>query len=521
MNLSGFPFLPFLIGFPLILAAILGFLRDPVAARRLALGGAGFELALSLGMLARFDFESPRFQFLQRAPWMQDLNVDFLVAVDGISVLFLPLTALLTLAVIVATWTSVRERVPLYLALLFLLEGATIGVFAALDLVLFFLFWELTLVPVFFLVSLWGIGPDRRHAAVKYTLFMLAGGVPLLLGIVLLAFSHAGQLSLAVPGGLSFDYLVLLHVDVAEELRNAIFLLLLLGFGVKVPLFPFHGWLPTLALEGPAGVAAIVTGLKLGLYGLIRFALPLLPDAARDLGWVLGLLGIAGLLYGALIALRQTNLRGLLAWSSISHAGLVAAGLSALNLQAAQGALLQVLNFAAISGGLFLLAGFLQRRTDSTDLSHLGGAAAPMPRLAAVSFVLGLAAIGVPGTGGFTGEHLLLIGLFEANRGAGLAALAGIVLAAAYFLGFFQRAFFGPVRRPAVAEGADLLPRELMLALLFAGLALLPGLAPNLVLDASRKSMEAWVAKVTDADLAFNVAALPGDSREADGGPPP
>jgi NADH-quinone oxidoreductase subunit M len=514
MNLAAPPSLTLLIFLPLAASAALALLPTPRAARQFALAAAALELGLSLGALARFDFGSAHLQWLERAPWIPSLNIDYLVGVDGLSVLFLPMTALLTLAVIVATWTSVQSQVRLFLALLFLLETATLGVFCALDLALFFLFWELTLIPIFFLIGLWGTGPQRRHAAIKYMLFMLAGGVPLLFGIMLLAFGHAEELSQPIPHGLSFDFLVLLHVPVAEELRVPVFLLLLLGFAVKAPLFPFHTWLPTVAMEGPAGLTALLTGLKLGVYGMIRFALPLVPDAAQDYAWLLSLLGAVGVVYGGLIALRETNLRRLLAYSSISHVGFVVIGLAALNIQGVQGAVFQLLNFGIVSGGMFLMAGFLQHRLGSTDLSHLGGAARPMPLLASFFFILGLAAIGVPGTNGFAAEHLILIGAFQAYPGTGFAALFGVILSAAYWLGFFQRAFLGPARLANVATSLDLRPRELALSSTLAVLALLGGLFPGVVLEASRPAVAAWVDQVTSSrsDSAFaatNPAPVP------------
>ncbi len=499
MNLSGFPYLTLLILLPLAAAAALAFLSEPRTARRFAVAAAGLELLLTLTLFAGFDFDTARMQLVERAAWIPSLNIDYAVGIDGLSVPFPALTALLTLAAIVATWTSVQTQVRLYLALLLLLESATLGVFCAIDLALFFLFWELTLIPIFFLVSLWGIGPQRRHAAVKYTLFMLGGGVPLLFGIILLALEHAGQMALPIPQGLSFDYPTLLNLAPGETPRAAIFLLLLLGFAVKAPLFPFHTWLPTVAMEGPAGLTALLTGLKLGLFGILRFALPLAPEAAQHYAWLLSFLGCVGVVYGALIALRQTNLRRLLAYSSISHAGFVVVGLATLNLQGAQGALFQLANFGIVSGGLFLLAGFLHHRLGSTDLAHLGGAAGPMPLLATFFFILGLASIGVPGTNGFAAEHLILIGTFKSHPGSGFVLLIGVVLSAAYFLGFFQRAFFGSIRPDTDRAGLDLRSRELALAAILAGLALLFGLVPSLALNSSRISVAAWVAHVTAA----------------------
>ncbi|WP_434150964.1 complex I subunit 4 family protein [Methylocaldum gracile subsp. desertum] len=496
---ADFPILTILIFLPLAAAGLLFFFRDPASSRRFGLAVSLAELLLSLSLLGLFDFSSARMQLIERVVWIPSLNISYVVGLDGLSILFPLLTALLTFAVIAATWTQVQTQVRLYLALTLLLESATLGVFCALDLALFFLFWELTLIPIFFLVSLWGIGPQRRYAASKYTLFMLAGGVPLLFGIILLALNHAEQMGSSAPRGLSFDYLTLLHVPVSEELRTAVFLLLFLGFAVKAPLFPFHTWLPTVAMEGPAGVSALITGLKLGLYGMMRFAIPLVPDAAGEYIWILTALGTVGVLYGALIALKQTNLRRLLAYASISHAGFVVIGLATLNPQGVQGALFQLINFATVSGGIFLLAGFLHHRLGSTELANLGGLARSMPLLTTFFFLFGIAAMGVPGTNGFAAEHLIIIGAFQAHVGTGLAVLLGVILGAAYFLGFFQRAFWGPVKLTAVRTASDLRPRESGLAILLIALILLGGLVPSMITSTSSAAVTAWVARINAA----------------------
>ena len=516
MITADFPILTVLILLPLAAAGSLFFIRDSVSARRFVLLASLLELLLSLVLLGLFDFGSAQMQLIERIVWIPSLNISYTVGVDGLSILFPPLTALLTLAVIVASWTQVQTQVRLYLALTFILESATMGVFCALDLALFFLFWELTLIPIFFLVSLWGIGPQRRYAASKYTLFMLAGGVPLLFGIILLALNHAEQMGLSVPRGLSFDYLTLLHVPVSEELRTAVFLLLFLGFAVKAPLFPFHTWLPTVAMEGPAGISALITGLKLGLYGLMRFAIPLVPDAAGENIWILTALGTVGALYGALIALKQTNLRRLLAYSSISHAGFVVIGFATLNVQGVQGALFQLINFATVSGGIFLLAGFLHHRLGSTELANLGGLARSMPLLTTFFFLFGIAAIGVPGTNGFAAEHLIIIGAFKAHTGTGLATLLGVILGAAYFLGFFQRAFWGPLKLAAVRTASDLRPRELGLAVVLIGLVLLGGLIPGMVTNASEPAVSAWIARINAAAESPAYAKLPEQLRTSE-----
>lgn len=358
---------------------------------------------------------------------------------------------------------------------------------------LFFLFWELTLIPLYFLISLWGIGPDRRYAAVKYTLFMLVGGVPLLFAFLLLAFNHVEFSSGTLPGALMFDYTELLATPLPHSLETVVFLLPLAGFAVKTPVFPLHTWLPVVAMEGPVAVAALMTGLKLGAYGLIRFAVPLAPGAAQELHWLLAGLGVVGILYGALAAIAQTNLRRMLAYASISHVGLVLLGIASFSLQGAQGAVFQLLNFTVVAGGLFLLTSFLHQRMGSTDLINLGGAGRSMPLLAAFFFVFALASLGVPGTTGFPAEFLILVSTLQSHTGAGLAALFGMVLGAAYVLDGYRRTFYGPVGNNVVAEALDLRRRELLVAAVFTALILLAGFYPAVVLDTTQEASTLWV----------------------------
>ena len=492
-------------GFPLIslmlLTLPLGVLLiwavpNPRKARWIALMTVLLNLGLALALVWRFDSTEPGFQLVEQAGWIPTLNTQYLVGVDGISVLFLPLTVLLFIAVIVASWTSIRSMPRLYYSLLLLLYGATLGVFCSLDLILFFSFWELTLIPLYFLISLWGPGPQRRYAAVKYTLFMLAGGVPLLFGFLLLAFNHADLSGAGIPEGLIWDYRKLLDTPLPDSAEITVFLLLLLGFAVKTPLFPLHTWLPVVSMEGPASVAALMTGLKLGAYGLIRFTVPLAPSAAQEFHWLLAGLSVIGILYGALAAMAQTNLRRMLAYASMSHVGLVVLGIASFSLPGVQGALFQLLNFTLVAGGLFLMIGFLHHRLGSTDLIGLGGVGRSMPLLAGFFFLFALTSLGVPGTSGFPAELLILMAALLSHTGAGLAALFAMVLGAAYVLGSYRRTFFGPLKSRVVAEVVDLHQRELLVVVVFTLLILLAGLYPSLVLDATREASALWVQRL-------------------------
>lgn len=464
---------------------------NPQRARQIALGTATVDLFIACLIVFRFDPTTLGFQQVEQAEWIPSLGVQYLVGVDGLSVLFLPLTVLLFMGVILASWNSVSRLPRLYYSLLLLLETATLGIFCALDSMLFFLFWEVSLLPLYFLISLWGVGANRRFAATKYLMVMLAGGLPLLFGFLMLAFNHA-----ALAGHLAFDLPSLLSTPLPEEHERIVFLLLLLGFAAKAPIFPMHTWLPVVAMEGPIAAVALIAGIKLGLYGLIRFAIPLAPHTAQDLHWLLAGLGVIGLLYGALCALAQTNLRRMLAYSGISHVGLVLLGLSAFSLQGVQGAVMQMLNFTLIAGGLFLATSMLHHRVGSSDVLSLGGAARSMPLLASFFLFLGLAGMGIPLTSGFPAELMLILAALDAHTGAGLAALFAMVITAAAFLSPYRRAFFGPVTNPVVRDAIDLLPRERTILLTFAMFILIAGLFPWLVLDVLRPAAELWVQKL-------------------------
>ncbi|MCB1758298.1 MAG: NADH-quinone oxidoreductase subunit M [Gammaproteobacteria bacterium] len=494
-----FPFLSLMLLLLLAAAVMIWLFRDARQARWIALGATLLALLLSLVMLFGFSRDDYGFQFVEQMTWIPTLNINYLLGVDGISILFLPLTQILFFGVILASWTRIRFSPRLYFSLLLQLQLFTLGIFCALDTMLFFLFWELTLLPLYFLISLWGIGPSRRYAAVKYTLFMLAGGIPLLFGMLLLAFNHAVVSGTPVPLGLTFNYLELLQTAVPKDTQNLVFLLLLAGFAVKTPLIPLHTWLPEVAQEGPIAVVALLTGLKLGAYGLLRFVVPLAPEAALSFHWLLAGLGVIGILYGGVLALRQTNLRRMLAFSSISHIGLVLLGIASFRVEGTQGVLFQLLNFTIVAGGIFLLTGFLHHRIGSNDLLNLGGAARTMPLLAGFYLLFGLAGMGVPGTAGFPAEFLILTSAIATHTGAGLAALFGMVLGCAYFLSLYRRVFLGPVGDSVVAEAEDLRPREMVLALLLALLVLLFGLYPTAILELTEAASRAWMVRLTGA----------------------
>lgn len=484
---ANFPWLSLL----LLLLPIGGLIAASLApreARWAALATSVSALLISLVILGGFNPAQEGFQFVERSPWIPSLDINYLLGVDGLSVLFLPFTALLFIGVILASWNAIQNLPRLFFGLILLLEMAMMGIFSALDTILFFLFWELSVLPIYFLISLWGIGPNRRYAGVKYTLFMLAGGVPLLLGFVVLALQVEG---------ISFDYTRLLHIAHTHDYQTAIFILLTLAFAVKLPLFPLHSWLPVVAQEAPTQVVALLVGLKVGVYGMIRFAFPLAPSAAQDFKYILIGLGMLGVLYGALAALGQTNLRRMLAFSSLSHVAMVFLGVVSMTQQGLQGAIFQLLNFTVIASGLFIIIGFIHQRVGSSEIPSLGGIAKSMPLLTTFFFILGAANLGIPGTSGFPAEFLLTIGVLDVSLGAGLLALFSIILAAAYFLSAYRQAFLGKTRHASISESPDLKHRELFIMLLFTSIVLFFGFYPQGILDLTATSSTYWLERMT------------------------
>lgn len=490
-----FPLLTLCLGWPLLGALALAFVRHLPTAKGLALGVAGIELLLTLLVVKQFNPDYGGFQLLEDYAWIPGLNIHYQVGVDGISLWFLPMTALLTVMALLAGWNTVRHLTRFHLALLLILESVTLAVFTALDLALFFLFWELTLPPIFFLIGLWGIGAERRHAAMKYTLYMLFGGVPLLFAIILLALNHAHLTGGAIPQDLQFSLPILLNTPLGLAEQELIFLLLMLGFAVKAPLLPFHTWLPSVAMEAPTQISALLMALKLGVYGFIRFAIPLAPEAAMQHRWLLAILGASTMIYAGLIALKQTNLRRLLAYAGISHVGLVLVGIVSFTLQGLQGAVMQLLNFSIVAGSLMLIAGMIQQRLGSNELVHLGGLAKPMPRLTVLFFLFVLSSMGVPLTNGFPAELLLFIGTLKTYPALSVVVLFAAVVGAGYCLNFVRRGFFGPILHAEVAGMQDVRVREFLLLLVPACLVLLLGMWPQSLLSSQEATLTVWLRR--------------------------
>jgi len=482
--------------FPMIAAIIIS-VANKDWAKKIALSAAIIELLITLQVVRIFNHDDGGFQLVQFYTWIPSINCQFLIGVDGISVIFLPMTALLILLSIITSWHIPTTLIRLYWVLLLILEAAIIGIFSALDLILFFFFWELILLPIFFLMGLWG-GIRRSGAAIKYILLMLFGNVPLLVAFTILAINHVSQINGNLPQDLSFSLPVLLETPLSEQLQTIVFFLMLVGFAIRVPLIPLHSSLLSSVISMPATITSLLVGLNLGIYGIIRFVIPLAPSAAVENNWILAIWGAITLIYAGLIMLQQTNLRRLLVFASISHSGLVIMGIAALNMQGIQGALFQLFNFTLAISALLLIAGFIQQRLGSTEQQHLGGLIINMPRLTTFHFIFILTIAGIPGSSGFPAQLLVIMGALLGHPSLGLTALAGILLNTANLLVYSRRTFLGPIKRTSVSQTQDLRPRELTVLSILALLIIVFGFWPNGFLTLNKKTAETWLARLLD-----------------------
>jgi NADH-quinone oxidoreductase subunit M len=441
-------------------------------------------LFLSGVVLALFEPGHPGLQLAERAPWMPSIGASWHLGVDGLSLPFLPATALAALLVLVATGDRATPRPAAFSATVLLLESALLGVYVSQDLLLFFTFWELSLLPVFVLGHLWGAA--RPRAMARVTAMLLLGGVPLLLAFLVRAGAGAAEAAaLGLPGTWSFDLPALAAAPVAREAQLFVFVLLVVGLGVKVPLVPLHAWLPPVLTQGPASLAVLVVGLKIGVYGMLRLIPTLTPGAWQEGGPVLMGLGLAGVLYGALLALQSPDLRRLLAFSAIAHAGAAVVGLGTGSPAGLEGAVVLLTDMALSSVGLMLALSFLQDRLGSTARAALGGVAAAAPRLAGFTAVFAFASLALPGTLGFVGE-LLVVGAAATDAPwAAVGLVAGGGIGAAALVRALAGALGGPARRPDVAHLSDLQPQETASLGVLAVLVITLGLAPRLLLQAT------------------------------------
>jgi len=491
-----FPILSSLIVLPIVGALLLFFVKDDergeAVVRNIALVVSVLVFAETLLLWARFNPATADFQFVERYAWIPQFGISYAVGVDGISLFLLVLTGFLTPLALLSSWESVHKKTRAFCMFVLLLEAAMIGVFVSLDLFLFYVFWDAMLVPMYFLIGIWGY--ERRvYAAVKFILYTMAGSVLMLLAILGLAVLHNAQV-----GGYSFDLLRMYQLSIPEPLQFWFFLAFALAFAIKVPLFPFHTWLPDAHVEAPTAGSVILAGvlLKMGTYGLVRFAFPLFPAAAAYFAPMLGLLAVVGIIYGALVAMVQPDMKKLVAYSSVSHLGFVVLGIAAMNTQGVQGAVYQMLNHGVSTGGLFLIVGMLSDRRHTRLISEYGGLKKVTPHLVAAFLIVTLSSIGLPGLNGFVGEFLILLGAFRWNPKMAAFAATGVILSAAYMLWMFQRVNYGPVTNEKNSRLVDLRTREWFVIVPIIAMAILMGVLPNIFLKPIEPSVQRMLNQV-------------------------
>ena len=481
-NPFDFPLLSLVVFFPALAAlGILFFVnkKDEGRIRWLANIAAFIGFLLSLPLWFAFDASGPQFQFGERYSWIPSIGVEYNIAMDGISLLLILMTTLLGFIAILSSWKAVTERVKQYYVFLLFLQTGMLGVFVALDFFLFYVFWEVMLVPMYFLIGVWG-GARKLYAAIKFFLYTLVGSVLMLLGILALYFAHH-----AATGEYTFDLLRLMETSYASGLQFWVFLAFFIGFAIKVPMFPFHTWLPDAHVEAPTAGSVILAGvlLKMGTYGFVRFSIPLLPEASRDAVWWVATLAIIGIIYGALVALVQKDWKSLVAYSSVSHLGFVMLGIFALNTLGLEGGILQMVNHGLSTGGLFLLVGIMYEQRHTREIAAYGGIAKVVPVYAAMFLVIALASMGLPMLNGFIGEFLILQGIFQVNWIYAAFAVSGIVLGAAYLLWLYQRLMFGKLDREENRALVDVTRRENATLIPIVALCIFIGVYPKPFLD--------------------------------------
>ncbi len=422
---------------------------------------------ISLYLYLWFDAAAPGFQFKEYALWVPSLNIGYYVGIDGMSLLLIVLTTFLTPIALLGTWNSITHKIRGYTMMILLLEVGMVGVFASLDLFLFYMFWEAMLIPMYFIIGIWG-GQDRIYAAIKFFLFTLFGSLLMLVAILAL-----GYFASTLPDGYFTTNLVQLYgvgPRMALTMQTWMFLAFALSFAIKVPLFPFHTWLPDAHVQAPTAGSVLLAGvlLKMGTYGLIRFCLPLFPHASIKFIPLLGILAVIGIIYGALVAMVQTDLKKLVAYSSVSHLGFVVLGIFAMTEEGIQGAIIQMINHGLSTGALFLIVGMIYDRAHTRTISDFGGVAKIMPVYATLFLIVSLSSIGLPGLNGFVGEFLILLGSFKstflASQAYTVFAALGVILAAVYLLWAYQRMMFGKVREDGLYGGhilTDINKREI------------------------------------------------------------
>jgi len=475
LNDLGYPALTLVLFIPLAGGLLLAFFRDPNKIRVAALVTSLLDLVVSLPLFFHFDPSTYKMQFVEGPyPWIPTFNIHYTVGVDGISLLLVLLTTLLTPICVLCSWKAIDKKVKEFMLALLIMETGMIGVFVALDFVLFYVFWEAMLIPMYLIIGVWG-GPNRLYAAIKFFLYTLAGSLLLLVAMIALYFA----------GGKTFDIVTLMSKHYPPAFQFWIFLAFFLAFAIKVPMFPFHTWLPDAHVEAPTAGSVVLASvlLKMGAYGFLRFCLPMLPSATLSFTPLIIWLSVIAIVYGAYMALAQSDLKKLIAYSSVSHMGFVTLGIFVFNAPGMEGAILQLVNHGITTGALFLCVGVVYDRTHSRQIADYGGIIKPMPFYGGLLIIFALSSLGVPGMNNFVGEFLVLVGAFSRNAPAAILASFGVILGAFYLLWMVRRVVLGEISRPQNAKLSDLSLKEAITLVPLVVLVFWIGFYPALLLN--------------------------------------
>jgi NADH-quinone oxidoreductase subunit M len=470
--MTAYPLLSLAIWLPIlggVLVLATGSDRNAPQARVLALFAALLSFLITIPLYAQFDVAKSSMQFVELAPWIPRFNINYYLGVDGISMLFILLNALITITVVLAGWKVIQTKVSQYMAAFLIMSGLMNGIFAALDGMLFYVFFEASLIPLYLIIGIWG-GPNRVYAAIKFFLYTLAGSLLMLIALLYLFMESGG----------SFNILDWHALKLGMDAQKLLFLAFLAAFAVKVPMWPVHTWLPDAHVEAPTGGSVVLAAiaLKLGAYGFLRLSLPIAPDASRELAWLVIGMSLIAVVYIGFVALAQTDMKKLVAYSSISHMGFVTLGFFIFNPIGMEGALVQMISHGFVSAAMFLCIGVMYDRVHSRNIADYGGVVNSMPKFAAFFMLFSMANAGLPATSGFVGEFMVVLGAVQFNFWTGFAAATTLILGAAYTLWMYKRVVFGDVGNHHVREMKDINSREFLFLALLAAFVLFFGLYP-------------------------------------------
>jgi len=503
VNFALVPILSLMLALPLVAAALCLFVRAD-AARWIALGATVLTLVLGIGLWAGYDLAGPQWQFVERVPLFG--RFAYALGIDGIALMLIMLTVFLMPICIAASWRSVERRVPEYMAAFLLMETLMIGVFTSQDLLLFYIFFEAGLIPMYLIIGIWG-GARRIYASYKFFLYTLLGSIVMLVAMLWMA-REAGTTS--IPELMNFDF--------DPQAQTLLWLAFFASFAVKMPMWPVHTWLPDAHVEAPTAGSVILAGvlLKMGGYGFVRFSLPMFPEASAELVWLVFGLSMVAIVYTSLVALVQADMKKLIAYSSVAHMAFVTIGLFAFNRQGIEGALVMMLSHGLISGALFLCVGVIYDRLHTREIARYGGLSNNMPQYALLFLLFTMGSVALPGTSGFVAEFLALVGAYEANSWVGFVATTGIILSAAYMLYLYRRVAFGVLDKPDVAAMPDLSRREWWILAPLAAAMLWMGIYPESFMAPMRRDVGTLMARIEranpdgDAQVERGPAARPG-----------